>query len=130
MDGGVKTAAEVSTGTHKIRIYTQNHLHARTKRHPDHPPQSFSGLQCTNCHKWELCSTCLVNRTPVRHTTCEQRMTVWELIIPNSSPAFNQSGSSRAEKVLRKVGENPVFATTAALVALFAAAGLEDVIDD
>ena len=57
-------------------------------------------------------------------------MTVWELIIPNSSPAFNQSGSSRAEKVLRKVGENPVFATTAALVALFAAAGLENVIDD
>ena len=57
-------------------------------------------------------------------------MTVWELIIPHQSFAFSQSGSSRTQKVLRKVGENPVFATTAALVALFAAAQLEDVIDD
>ena len=127
---GKHAAPPIRTST-----YTQPHTqvrqrHTYTELHPDHPSQGFSGLQCTNCHKWELCSNCLVNRTPVRHRTCEQRMTVWELIIPSSSPAFGQGGSSRAQKVLRKVGENPVFATTAALVALFAAAQLEDVIDD
>ena len=57
-------------------------------------------------------------------------MTVWELIIPKSSVNFGLGSSSTTQKVLRKVGENPVFATTAALVALFAAAQLEDVIDD
>ena len=57
-------------------------------------------------------------------------MTVWELIRPKSSLTFGLSSSSTIQKVLRKVGENPVFATTAALVALFAAAQLEDVIDD
>ena len=92
----------------------------------EHPSQGFSGLQCTSCRRWELCYNCLVNKNQARHPSCEGRATVWELILPKSNPNGVQNSNSTAQKVIKKVGDNPVISTAVALGGILAAAALED----
>ena len=101
-----------------------------TDKLKEHPSHAFSGIQCTSCRRWELCYTCLVNKSPARHPTCDGRMTAWELLIPHSSPNVTQNSNSRTAKIIRGVGENPGYVLAAAMGGLLAAAALEDIIDD
>ena len=96
----------------------------------DHSEGNFTGLQCTNCRRWEVCSNCLVNKRLVSHASCDGRMKVWELILPKSSTITQQNITSRTEKIIRGVSKNPRYMIAAAMGALLGAAALENVIDD